>query len=166
MSTVEHWELCSMLDYNPDTGIFKNAITRNSRAPAGKIAGYIDRTGYIQIRIAGRNYLAHRLAWFYVHGVWPIGIIDHRNGIKSDNRISNLSDTSSYHNQQNQRHAHCDSKSGLLGVYWHKSDNAWRAIITTNGKRKYLGNYKTAEEAYSAYLKEKLKHHYAPRFGV
>lgn len=81
--------LRATLLYDPDTGVFTRAITRGSLA-AGTKAGSLNRVGYWQIGVCGRTYTAQRLAWFYVHGDWPDGDIDHINRDKLDNRIANL----------------------------------------------------------------------------
>lgn len=52
-----------------------------------QIAGSKDKDGYIVITIHRKLYKAGRLAWFYVHGRWPAGEIDHKNRIRSDNRL-------------------------------------------------------------------------------
>ena len=54
------------------------------------MAGSVHSTGYVRIGIDGRKYTSHRLAWLYVHGVWPSDQIDHINRNRSDNRIANL----------------------------------------------------------------------------
>lgn len=60
----------------------------------GTRVGNLTRAGYIQVYIAGRKYMAHRLVWKIVTGNDPEGIIDHINGIRDDNRIENLRDVS------------------------------------------------------------------------
>lgn len=96
--------------------------------------------------IDGKNYLAHRLAWFYVYGEWPKNQIDHINRIKTDNRIFNLRDVDNSTNQHNnalRKH----NTSGTTGVMNCKSRNCWGAQIYVNNKRIYLGIYKTKEDA-------------------
>lgn len=115
--------------------------------------------GYWRIWINGRHYAAHRLAWLFVYGKWPDGEVDHIDGAKNNNRIKNLRVTTKAGNQQNQRKARKDNKSGLLGVYWRPDTEKWRATIQTNKKRISLGNFDSADLAYEAYIKAKRRLH-------
>lgn len=89
-----------ILDYDPLTGVFRWAIRTSPAAAAGDVAGSL-YAGYRRIRIAGRAYLAHRLAWLHVHGEWPAGEVDHRNGNPGDNRIGNLRVVTPQENKHN-----------------------------------------------------------------
>ena len=101
-----------------------------------------------------REYSAHRLAWLYVHGAWPTGQIDHINGDRGDNRISNLRDVTPALNTQNQRRAARSNKSsGLLGVTANRG--RWLAQISIGGKSRNLGRYATPEEAHAVYVAAK-----------
>lgn len=84
--------LRSCLAYDPDTGVFTRLKTDNPNPAAvvGGVAGHVQPHGYRHIRVGDHRYLAHRLAWFYVYGVWPADEIDHINRDRDDNRISNL----------------------------------------------------------------------------
>jgi HNH endonuclease len=87
---VQFEALLAMLHYDPNSGAFYWRQTRSHRT-AGTVAGAVDKnTGYRVVTIAKTPHLAHRLAWFYVHGKWPDGQVDHINRNKLDNRISNL----------------------------------------------------------------------------
>jgi hypothetical protein len=77
------------LRYDAETGLFTRRVG-SGHAHAGDMAGSVHSTGYVRICIDGGRYTAHRLAWLYVHGVWPSGQIDHINRNRSDNRIANL----------------------------------------------------------------------------
>ena len=148
-----------LLDYSESTGEFRWR-KRVSRTAKGTVAGKLKPNGYVSIGISKRNYLAHRLAWLYVHGEMPSGQIDHINGVRNDNRIANLRDVTRSENCQNIRAARKDNKScGLLGATWCKRDRRWVAGITVNGKRKSLGCHDTAEQAHQAYLTAKAKFH-------
>lgn len=111
--SVSHERLLYLLDFDSETGVFKWKVkNRRSKYPAGSEAGCLKSFGYVCIKIDGLEYKAHRLAWFYVHGKWPDGDIDHVNRVKSDNSIKNLRDVTDYENMQN-RVALKNSKSGL-----------------------------------------------------
>jgi len=112
----------------------------------------LDEWGYIRIRVKGKRYRAHRLAWFYVHGIWPTNQIDHINGNKEDNRIANLRDVPQTHNQWNSFRRR-DNTSGYKGVRWHKASKKWSTSIRINGKNEWLGTYSTPEKAHEAYCK-------------
>jgi len=103
MSALTHARLTEVLFYCPETGIFRH-IDRPVRRSygdvqinlrfSGKIAGTINKHGYRIISLDNRKYKAHRLAWFYVHGRWPVDQIDHINRCPGDNRLVNLREAS------------------------------------------------------------------------
>jgi hypothetical protein len=88
------------LNYDPETGVFKRKIN-SGKAKIGDVAGGINGSGYICIRINSVKYRAHRLAWLYVHGKFPDNQIDHINRVKNDNRIDNLRDVTQSVNARN-----------------------------------------------------------------
>lgn len=152
-------KLKEVLDYDTETGNFYWKRSTHNQIKVGAIAGGISKAvGYVYIRIDGVKYLAHRLAWLYTYDSWPEAVIDHKNGIKHDNRISNLREVSSMANKQNQRCAQINNKVGFLGVS--QSGNKFRARISPpRGKQIHIGLYDTAEEAHEAYLKAKRSLH-------
>ena len=127
----------------------------------GKIAGSKNvRDGYIRIFIDGKSYLAHRLAWLYETGIINKIDIDHIDGNRSNNMISNLREATRSINLQNLKKAKIDNlSSGLLGVCFDAKAGKYRSAITLNGKRKHLGYYETAEKAHGVYLEEKRRIH-------
>lgn len=147
----------SVLEYNPETGLFVWKETLSFRRTRGKVAGHVLENGYIQIGVKKKLYLAHRLAWMMHYGKWPSRIIDHINGNPSDNRICNLRDVEDHVNSENRRRARSDCESGLIGAM--KNKKGWMAKITAKGKKYYLGTFKTPEEANSAYMKAKKELH-------
>jgi hypothetical protein len=151
-------QLRATLDYNPTTGLFVWKVRPSKAVKIGDVAGCVQKKiGYTTIGIAKRIYKAHRLAWLYVHGDWPAGLIDHVNGNKSDNRIDNLRVVLADGNSQNVRKPNIRNKSGFMGVIWFQ--NKWRASLSVNGKSKWLGDYSTPEEAHQVYLEAKRKYH-------
>ena len=148
--------------FDPSTGVFTYRTQTAHHRKVGDIAGTITAQGYRDIGIDSRVYKAHRLAWFYMHGQWPMHQIDHINGDRADNRIANLRDVTKTVNLQNQKRAHSNSAHGFLGVRiesrWGDSPR-YLARITVNGVRRSLGSFDTAEEAHAAYLNAKRAEH-------
>ena len=147
--------LRSLVSYDPDTGVFvwlKRVDSNhwNSRW-AGKRAGSLGKNGYWYIDIHARTLLGHRLAWLYMTGEQPPRYIDHIDGDPSNNRWINLRETTMSQNLANSK-CRKDNTSGLKGVHWQKSANAWAAKIWVNGKQIYLGLYETKEDAHRAYI--------------
>ena|SRR5438105_9984711 len=137
--------LRELLDYAPETGLFYWRVRRGC-AGAGRQAGSLHTVGYRVIRVDGVTHLAHRLAWLHVHGDHPIAEIDHVNGNRMDNRITNLRQCS---RGQNARNVTTRNACGFKGIYHRRS--RWHAQISVNGRRTYLGSYENAEQAAAAY---------------
>ncbi len=118
---------------------------------AGKPAfARLNREGYCYGAIGGKKALAHRVIWAMHMGVWPVGIIDHINHRRDDNRIENLRLGDAKQSAWN-RGAHQGSRSKHVGVTWSKVNQGWMARITTAGECKYLGTFSTEEQAAEAY---------------
>lgn len=156
--TFSHAQLLEKLSYDPSSGIFLWKQTRSSTR-IGARAGSVDFYGRRLISIQKRQYFEHRLAWFYVHGVFPAKDIDHINGDHSDNRINNLRLATHAENMQNHRRARSDSATGVAGVTRRKNRKSWYAEIRLNGAKKYIGSFETKEDAHKAYLKAKRELH-------
>lgn len=146
-------------NYNKDTGIFTWKINIQYHNNIGKEAGFLDKKGYKIISIDYCDYKAHRLAWLYVYGKWPSGIIDHINRIKSDNRIINLRDVTTSINIQNTVVSNSNNDVGLLGVNYEKSTGTYVARITLNRKTYFLGRFLNKHDAHNAYLNAKKIYH-------
>jgi hypothetical protein len=141
--------LQALLHYDPETGEFRWRKQLSSIAPAGAIAGSINKyTGYRYIMIDNRSYTAHHLAWLYKTGKWCRRLIDHRDLNRANNRWSNLRPATRSENNANQ--ARCPNKSGFRGVSPHCGK--WQARICKNGRQRFLGTYDTAQEAHAAYV--------------
>jgi hypothetical protein len=159
-----------LIDYDPETG----ALTWKPRTPdmfkkfkrspewscrnwnahyAGLPAGTASKDRYVKVFIDGKLHGAHRLAWLLHYGVLPTRCIDHKNGIRSDNRIVNLRDASHKDNGQN-RKTLSNNSSGFPGVSMFGSGK-WRSRIMHNGKSFSLGVYEDPRAAYDAYLEAK-----------
>ena len=140
--------LKSLYQYNPDTGeLISNRTGRNT--------GWIEQ-GYRYITLKGKDYRAHRLIWMYLHNRWPVDMIDHINGIKTDNRLCNLREVTAKQNAENRNVV--NAISGLKGVL-PASKGRWKCQIGHNGKVIYLGTYDSKEEAHNIYCKASLVFH-------
>jgi len=139
-------ELKRQLHYDPDTGIFTRLISNTNNVKCGDVAGYKDSRGYLTIRVNLILYASHRLAWLYCHGYFPEHQIDHKNGIRNDNRIRNIREASSSCNMQNQK-INKKNKSGFPSVSWFKRDRRWMAKMEIQGKQIYLGYYDSPLDA-------------------
>ena len=141
--------LRSVLHYDPESGIFTWKVRTSNRVKVGSVAGSQSGKGYLDISVCSRTHRAHRLAWLYVHGVWPEDQIDHINRIRTDNRISNLRDVTQKQNLQNAG-KHSRNTSGHTGVIWDKHRSKWQARIAHNCKDIHLGSFASLEEAVAA----------------
>jgi hypothetical protein len=142
-------QLKERIDYNPLTGVFVwKRPTYKSNVKIGSVAGCIDKSGYKKIAIEGEPYMGHRLAWLYVHGEWP-DVVDHINGVRDDNRITNLRNVSYRENSQN-REIH--RNNGAIPGVFPRSSGRWQARIGVEGVLIAIGTFNTKDEAYSAYL--------------
>jgi hypothetical protein len=152
--------LFELFEYNPETGDFTRKVTVAHNAMKGFIAGCPAKNGYLRIRISGKYYYNHRLAWLYQFGEWPAGDVDHINGIRDDNCLSNLRCVSRSENLQN-RSAKGAAKSGLMGAYFDKNTGRWysKAQCIETGRQIGLGHYDTKEDAHEAYRAWKRENH-------
>lgn len=155
---LTHETLKKHLHYDPETGVFTRLIANSPNSKVGDVAGWLTKLGYIDLRIDGVMYKAHRLAWFYVHGELPDGDMDHVNLVRSDNRIANLRPASRTQNQIN-REKSSKNKSGFKGVSWKPAAGRWVAQASYEGKKYHLGLFDTPEEASEAYKAFAAKYH-------
>lgn len=142
--------LKQLVYYDERTGNFTFKVNKGIRK-VGMVAGSAVGGGYWRIRLDGREYKAHRLAWFYVHGKWPVQDLDHINLNKRDNRISNLRLATETENNANQSLTSRNT-SGFKGVTWHAKCQKWQASVKVKGRNRYLGLFDRAEDAHSAYV--------------
>lgn len=160
MANLTRERLMELLSYDSASGDFTWNMRAGTRGTPGKLAGRLWNKQYRRISIDGQEHQAHRLAWLYVYGEWPIGEVDHINRIKDDNRIQNLRCIGRAGNQQN-KGIPSNNKSGVKGVYWHHRDRVWMAGISVDGRKKYIGSFKDLTEASTAYREAKRRLHIA-----
>ena len=150
-------ELKAQVEYNADTGVFTWKVRNSNRIKIGDEAGNHHNSGYIEMQLLGKRYLAHRLAWIYVHGYTP-ELIDHIDGNRLNNKISNLREATYAENAYNSK-LRSDNKSGVRCVSWDKKRQSWEVRVKINGKLKHFGNYKDLDEAAKVADKIRKEHH-------
>lgn len=155
--------LKEILKYDLDTGIF-TWVSSMGTASKGDVAGSKTADGYKTIKIGGKTYRAHRLAFLYMLGFLPRKTIDHINGNRSDNRFSNLREAGQSANLRNSKIS-SRNKSGIAGVFWNKKENGWRSIVRRPcGKIVYKLSSSLLEAC--AWRKSKeIEFGYSPNFG-
>lgn len=117
---------------------------------AGCIAlNCITHDGYASGRIDGVFFFAHRVVFALHFGHWPNEFVDHISGDRLENRPLNLRDVSHLENHRN-KSISCVNTSGVIGVYWSKQHDKWRASIKVDGKKHHLGLFQSIADAADA----------------
>lgn len=140
--------LRQVLDYDPDTGIFRWRIRPGFRFKPGDVAGTLER-GYRVIRIDNRGYRASNLAWLYCYGEWPSQNVSYRDGNPLNVRLDNLVEVSNTRLRFD-RKSNKSNVSGIKGVTFDRAKGRWLARIGVEGEVYYLGSYETKEAAAAA----------------
>ncbi|ASC26541.1 HNH endonuclease [Klebsiella pneumoniae] len=155
--------LTELFIYDPLSGDLIRKV-QSGKSRAGEKCRSPNSEGYYRAWIDGRLFMAHRIVWKMITGEEP-KIIDHINGVVTDNRRGNLRAVNDAQSARN-------TKGTLkpIGVYWHapKSGNrkhCWQSIISVNGRQISLGLYDDLADAIKAYNEGAMKHHgeYAAR---
>lgn len=157
--------LKELLFYNHETGVFFHRTRRTGVPHAGSKAGCINESrgiSYERIKIDGKAYKSHRLAWLYVYGELPEGEVDHINGNTLDNRIANLRDVTRRENCMNKT-KRADNSSGVTGVS--KQNGKWVARISHNKKRILIGSFDSLEAAKESRKEAEVKYGYHSNHG-
>lgn len=114
-----------------------------------KLAGTLNPSGYVQIRVHGVKFLAHRIVWVWHHGRIPKNLtLDHIDGNSWNNRIENLRLATQSQNSANAP-KRANNTSGFKGVQ--ASGGKWVARIIVNGKLHHLGTFSNIEDAVAVY---------------
>lgn len=149
--------LKQVVSYDAETGIFTWLKPTSNRVHAGRAAKPNGRKR-VTVRIDGTTYHANRLAWLYMKGGWPVGVVDHADGDPTNNRWQNLRDVPQQVNTQNIRRPHRDNKTGFQGVV-RKPSGKYAANLYIGGRQTNLGLYQTPEQAHDVYVQAKRRHH-------
>lgn len=165
---LTHNEVAQLLRYEPDTGKLFWLVRHPSMFSAGvrsaewsaakwntRYAGKeafttVSANGYKQGKILGDGQQAHRLMWLLQTGEWPEADVDHINGVRTDNRWTNLRAATRAENNRN-RVSHRIATSRFLGVCWAQREGKWRATIKAHDGLKHIGYFDSEEAAAHAY---------------
>lgn len=170
-------QLRELLTYDPETGklFWKPRPVEMFRDTPQRVAGHscaiwnaryagreaftcLNDKGYLHGRIFGRDVLAHRAAFALHTGQWPDQWVDHENGIKTDNRATNIRAATPSQNNSNRAYGH-NTPGGMKGAYLSGRTNMWRSYIGIDGRQKFLGLFATADLAHAAYCEAAKKYH-------
>lgn len=144
--------------YDPETGIVTWRVGNGRSVKSGDRAGCVDPvSGYRKVGYRGKQTPEHRLAWLMHYGEEPSDDIDHINRVRADNRICNLRLATKAENNRN-KSATVKNKSGVPGVYWSAEHKKWKAQISINGKRVFLGLHDQLSDAARAKRDAEIKH--------
>lgn len=151
--------------YEPETGKLYWKERPQEHFPNTKVCNWFNSSfsnkeinnmnefGYVIVTVNTRLYLAHRLIWELYYDEEP-NVIDHINGIRCDNRISNLRNVTQKENMRNiklPKH----NNSGYMGAS--KLGSRWRSRITVGDEEILLGVFITKEEAALAYQLKRIE---------
>lgn len=152
--------LAEVLTYDKDTGYFTRNYGSGGKAKGSVAGSTASHYGYVHICIDRKMYKAHRLAFLWMTGDFPVGEVDHLDGDRANNSWGNLREVTRSENSRN-----CclrsDNNSGEVGVGYHKKRGQWRARIG----HKHIGWFRSKEEAVLARAQHPDSSEYSPRHG-
>ncbi len=122
-SSAEINYIKSNFTYDEVSGMINRTDRKNS-------SGSLDKNGYLILKVKGRQYKAHRIAWLLGTGVYPINVIDHLDGDVANNRLNNLRDVSVLVNNHNIIHK-VNKDTGVVGIHFDTSTDGLLALYTT-----------------------------------
>jgi hypothetical protein len=167
--TKEIYDFCmEHLKYDKKNGSLVVKKSWHPSVPIGYVLGSQNAAGYISCSINNVQYVVHKLMWMMVHGHDSIkGVITHLNGIKNDNKLSNLADVEKGKYAQNCKILSPNNKTGRTGVH-RAAYGRYQAFLSVNNTRVYLGSFSTPEAASAAYEEAKLQANelYMEKVGV
>lgn len=145
MPKITHERLLDVLGYDAQTGVFTWKQRMSNRIHVGDRAGVVAGGGRRFIMVDGEKFQAHRLAWFYENGRWPIGDLRQINGDYDDSSLGNLKEMSRIEAARS-RGTGSTNTSGHKGISPHPK-GGWKASVTCNYQQINLGVFPMKEDA-------------------
>ena len=155
--------LAECFDYSPDIGaltwkarprthfLTESKWKRHLSLDVGREAGTLNTHGYRVVRLtyggSAGLFPVHRVIWTLLNAT-DASVVDHINGDRSDNRLTNLRELSQSENVRKKAPA----KDGLRGAHFDKARGKWLSQIRVDGSQQFLGRFDTEQEAHEAYL--------------
>lgn len=155
---MNYSDICDYLSYDEVTGELTWLKDRGRMAKAGYKAGTTSQNGYIRVWFKGRSYPAHKIAWLLHNKEW-CEYLDHIDGNRSNNKISNLRRSDPVSNAKNRKRP-SNNTSGCTGVYSYPNGK-WQARIHDSGKSIILGMFDDFESAKEARKAAEARHGYS-----
>jgi hypothetical protein len=153
--------------YVIDSVLYWHPINSNGRKRSSVYSnnpsGCVSPRGYIQVRMGKDKFMAHRILWAMYYGTWPKNGIDHINGLKTDNRIDNMRETTQYDNSKNAEKYPRKEPWIATGVF--RKGSGFIAHAQVNKEKKYLGSFKCHTSAHIARLIFDIKNGFTIRHG-
>jgi hypothetical protein len=149
----------TLLHVDTDTGRVYWRVSRGS-ALAGTEAGYLERDGYVRVKVNGHQIKRSHIVFYAKHGRPHAddAEIDHLDQRRANDVASNLAEKSRTGNARNKGTLR-NNTSGIPGVHWYRPTQKWRARITINGKRINLGDFDQKSAAITARRLAVIEHH-------
>lgn len=138
LKTIEDYKTYILQNFQYKDGVIERTDRKNSN-------GCLDKDGYLKLKIKGRKFSAHRVAWLLCYGDFPKSEIDHINRIRTDNRIENLRESNRKQQAENTTRKP-NKKTGVVGVYLDDYTKGLKKKFTTHINGKTYRFY-TLEEA-------------------
>lgn len=154
-----NWD--ALFDYDTENGLL---IWKISGAKVTCVNG----EGYVVVKVAQRQYKAHRIIWDMLHPNSTLKAgeeIDHINHKRDDNRIVNLRKVTKSENHRNTSRA-SNNKSGITGIYWFKRTGKWKVQIKVEGKQIHLGYFDDIDAARKARTDAEVLYGFHTNHGV
>ena len=138
-----------------------NATKWNTHMAGTEVGSNKGPDGYFRVGVGTRKMLVHRVIYRMMTGQEP-QLIDHIDGDRANNRISNLRSVNPTESVKNRRVAK-NNTSGAIGVQRH--NGKWRVRIQANRTNIELGYFDTFDEAVAARKAAEIEHAFHPNHG-